>query len=54
MATITVEKRRLARPVGSDEAEDLALVDLEVHVSESAQTTELHRDVVDLEKSGHR
>jgi hypothetical protein len=43
-----VEQRRLAGAVRADDTDDLALGDGSRHVRESGETTEPHRDVLDL------
>src|SRR6185436_12248206 len=48
-----VEQRRLARPVGPDHREQVALVDVETHPVDGLHTAEGLGDLTDLEKSAH-
>ena len=46
-----VEHRGLARAVGADQGDDLALVDVEADVVHGAQAAELDRDVFNIQKA---
>ena len=46
-----VEHRRLARPVGADDAEHFAIDDLERHVAHGLDTAEADREVLSLEQA---
>ena len=45
-----VEDRGLARPVGPDDGEDLALLDLEAHAVHGPDAPEVHHELVDGEE----
>ena len=47
-----VEQRRLARPVGADDADDLVLVDPQVDVAQRLHAAEADRHVVGLQHGG--
>ena len=50
-----VEERRLPRAVRPDDADDLALVDVDVEVDDDGETAEVERDLLDLEELlGHQ
>src|SRR5262249_49130038 len=48
-----VDERRLARPVRTDQTDELPLLDVEVDAGECAHATEAHRDATRRQPRGH-